>query len=247
MRSAGIQVIPIQGLPEVIPGDDLAGLLLEATELDDGDILVVTQRVVSKAEGRLVDLADIEPSAFAEGFAARWEKDPRMVELVLRESRRIVRMERGIIIAETHHGFVCANAGIDASNVVGESTVCLLPEDPDASAAALRRAIRERAGREVAVIITDTFGRPWRAGQTNIAIGVAGMEPLVDYIGTLDTQGRELHVTVIAAADEIAGAAELVMGKVEKVPAAIVRGYRYPAGEGRAASLIRDPALDLFR
>jgi coenzyme F420-0:L-glutamate ligase / coenzyme F420-1:gamma-L-glutamate ligase len=247
VSTAGIQVIPIRGLPEVSPGDDLAGLLLEAADLEDGDILVVTQRVVSKAESRLVDLADIAPSAFATRFAERWEKDARMVELVLRESRRIVRMERGIIIAETYHGFVCANAGIDASNVVGESTVCLLPEDPDASAEALRRAIRELAGRSVAVIITDTFGRPWRAGQTNIAIGVAGMEPLVDYIGTVDTQGRELHVTVIAAADELAGAGELVMGKVENVPAAIVRGYRYRAGEGRAASLIRDPALDLFR
>jgi coenzyme F420-0:L-glutamate ligase/coenzyme F420-1:gamma-L-glutamate ligase len=156
-------------------------------------------------------------------------------------------MERGIIISETEHGLVCANAGIDASNVEGESVVCLLPEDPDASAARLRDRLRELAGANVAVIITDTFGRPWRVGQTNVAIGVAGMCPLVDYVGTRDTQGRELRVTLIASADEIAGAAELVMGKVENVPAAIVRGYRYQAREGSGAELIREAEKDLFR
>ncbi|MPZ23332.1 MAG: coenzyme F420-0:L-glutamate ligase [Dehalococcoidia bacterium] len=242
-----MEVIALPGIPEVRPGDDLAGLLTEASDPRDGDILVVTQRIVSKAEGRLVDLAEITPSAFAQGFAQRWDKDPRMVELVLRESRRIVRMDRGIIIAETHHGLVCANAGIDASNVVGESMVCLLPVDPDASAGALRRGIRERTGADVAVVITDTFGRPWRAGQTNVAIGVAGMEPLRDYVGTRDTQGRELRVTLIAVADEIASAAELVMGKVENVPAAIVRGYAYAPADGRAAELVREPDKDLFR
>ncbi|HET9199879.1 MAG TPA: coenzyme F420-0:L-glutamate ligase [Dehalococcoidia bacterium] len=243
-----VSIIPIAGLPEIRPGDDLGRLIHEAAEtFEDGDIVVVTQRVVSKAEGRLVDLASVDPSPLALNFAARWEKDPRLVELVLRESRRIVRMERGIIIAETHHGLICANAGIDASNVVGESVVCLLPEDPDASAERLRERLLELGAANVAVIITDTFGRPWRVGQTNVAIGVAGMSPLVDYIGTPDTQGRELRVTLIASADEIAGAAELVMGKVENVPAAIVRGYRFEAREGRAAELIREADKDLFR
>lgn len=243
-----VSINPIAGLPEIRPGDDLGRLIHEAAEtFEDGDIVVVTQRVVSKAEGRLVDLASVDPSPLALNFAARWEKDPRLVELVLRESRRIVRMERGIIIAETHHGLICANAGIDASNVVGESVVCLLPEDPDASAERLRERLLELGAANVAVIITDTFGRPWRVGQTNVAIGVAGMSPLVDYIGTPDTQGRELRVTLIASADEIAGAAELVMGKVENVPAAIVRGYRFEAREGRAAELIREADKDLFR
>ena len=244
---AGISVLPITGIPEVRPGDDLAGQIYAAASFEAADILVVTQRVVSKAEGRLVDLASVDPSPLAVSFAERWEKDPRLVELVLRETRRIVRMERGIIISETHHGLICANAGIDASNVVGESIVCLLPEDPDASAAGLRDRLVELGAPSVAVIITDTFGRPWRVGQTNVAIGVAGMSPLVDYIGTHDTQGRELRVTLIASADEIAGAAELVMGKVENVPAAIVRGYRYDEGGGSAAELIREPEKDLFR
>jgi coenzyme F420-0:L-glutamate ligase/coenzyme F420-1:gamma-L-glutamate ligase len=243
-----VSIIPIAGLPEVRPGDDLGRQIYEAAPaLEEGDIVVVTQRVVSKAEGRLVDLASVDPSPLALNFAERWEKDPRLVELVLRESKRIVRMERGIIISETEHGLVCANAGIDASNVEGESVVCLLPEDPDASAARLRDRLRELAGANVAVIITDTFGRPWRVGQTNVAIGVAGMSPLVDYVGTRDTQGRELRVTLIASADEIAGAAELVMGKVENVPAAIVRGYRYQAREGSGAELIREAEKDLFR
>jgi coenzyme F420-0:L-glutamate ligase / coenzyme F420-1:gamma-L-glutamate ligase len=247
MAQHNVEVIAIEGIPEVGQGDDLATLLLAAATLEDGDILVLTQRVVSKAEGRLVDLNSIEPSTFSIEFARRWEKDARMVELVLRESKRIVRMDRGVIISETSHGLICANAGVDASNVPGEAVVCLLPEDPDASATNLRGAIKERAGRDVAVIITDTFGRPWRTGQTNVAIGVAGMSPLVDYIGTRDTQGRELRVTIIAVADEIAGAAELVMGKVENVPAAIVRGYKYLPVEGSAAELIREPAQDLFR
>jgi coenzyme F420-0:L-glutamate ligase / coenzyme F420-1:gamma-L-glutamate ligase len=247
MAQHNVEVIAIEGIPEVGQGDDLATLLLAAATLEDGDILVLTQRVVSKAEGRLVDLNSIEPSTFSIEFARRWEKDARMVELVLRESKRIVRMDRGVIISETSHGLICANAGVDASNVPGEAVVCLLPEDPDDSATNLRGAIKERAGRDVAVIITDTFGRPWRTGQTNVAIGVAGMSPLVDYIGTRDTQGRELRVTIIAVADEIAGAAELVMGKVENVPAAIVRGYKYLPVEGSAAELIREPAQDLFR
>jgi coenzyme F420-0:L-glutamate ligase/coenzyme F420-1:gamma-L-glutamate ligase len=247
MAQHNVEVIAIEGIPEVGQGDDLATLLLAAATLEDGDILVLTQRVVSKAEGRLVDLNSIEPSTFSIEFARRWEKDARMVELVLRESKRIVRMDRGVIISETSHGLICANAGVDASNVPGEAVVCLLPEDPDASATNLRGAIKERAGRDVAVIITDTFGRPWRTGQTNVAIGVAGMSPLVDYIGTRDTQGRELRVTIIAVADEIAGAAELVMGKVENVPAAIVRGYKYLPVEGSAAELIREPAQDLIR
>ena len=245
---AGISILPIVGLPEVGPGDDLARQIYDAgAGFEAGDILVVTQRVVSKAEGRLVDLGSVNPSPLASNFARRWEKDARLVELVLQESRRIVRMERGIIISETHHGLVCANAGIDASNVVGESVVCLLPEDPDTSAERLREGLQSLGAPSIAVVITDTFGRPWRVGQTNVAIGVAGMSPLVDYIGTRDTQGRELRVTLIAAADEIAGAAELVMGKVENVPAAIVRGYRFDSRAGSAAELIREPDKDLFR
>jgi coenzyme F420-0:L-glutamate ligase/coenzyme F420-1:gamma-L-glutamate ligase len=245
---AAISIIPVEGLPEVRADDDLGRQIHEAAPpLEAGDIVVVTQRVVSKAEGRLVDLASVDPSPLAANFARRWDKDPRLVELVLRESRRIVRMERGIIIAETHHGLVCANAGVDASNVVGESTVCLLPEDPDGSAERLRERLRELGAPAVAVVITDTFGRPWRVGQTNVAIGVAGMSPLVDYVGTHDTQGRELRVTLIAAADEVAGAAELVMGKVQNVPVAIVRGYRYEDRAGTAAELIREPEKDLFR
>jgi coenzyme F420-0:L-glutamate ligase/coenzyme F420-1:gamma-L-glutamate ligase len=179
----GLQILPVEGVPEVRPGDDLAELIVRAErqELRSGDILVVTHKIVSKAEGRLVDLRTVEPSALAKGFAARYEKDPRQIEVVLRESRRIVRMDRGLVISETHHGFVCANAGVDASNVPGDYVVCLLPVDPDASAARLRAALSARTGSDLAVIVSDSFGRTWREGITNVAIGVAGMDPLADY------------------------------------------------------------------
>ena len=210
-------------------------------------MVVVTQKVVSKAEGRLVALADVTPSPQAQELAARLDKDPRLVELVLRESRRIVRAERGVLITETRHGFVCANAGVDASNVAGEGYVSLLPEDPDASAEGIRRRIKDLCGAEVAVIVSDTFGRPWREGHVNVAIGVAGMSPFADYVGQTDPYGYELRVTTIAVADELAAAAELVMGKLERVPAAIVRGYRYRPGPGRATDMVRPPERDLFR
>jgi coenzyme F420-0:L-glutamate ligase / coenzyme F420-1:gamma-L-glutamate ligase len=250
--SSEVRIIGLRDAPEVRPGDDLARLLLDAAAasdvmLTDGDILVVTHKVVSKAEGRLVDLREVEPSAMALGFAERWGKDARYVEVVLRESERIVRMERGLIIAETHHGLICANAGVDASNVSGGDIVCLLPRDPDASAAALRAAIARLAGADVAIIVTDSFGRPWRNGITNIAIGVAGMVPIADYRGLPDDCGRVMSASLLAVADELAAAAELVSGKVNRCPFTLIRGYPYVRGDGKAADLIMDRAMDLFR
>ena len=250
-----VQIIGIAGIPEVGPGDHMGEIILRAaqaqgTPLESRDILVVTQKVVSKAEGRVVDLAGIEPSAFASRIAGPSGRDPRLVELVLRESRSIVRMdlERGIMITETAHGFVCANAGIDTSNVPGDGLVSLLPEDPDRSARQIRDQLQEALpGGTVAVIISDTFGRAWRDGHVNFAIGVAGMDPIVDYRGTPDAYGNILKVTAIAVADELASAAELVMAKADNVPVAIVRGYRYPAGPGGVRDLLRDRSADLFR
>jgi coenzyme F420-0:L-glutamate ligase / coenzyme F420-1:gamma-L-glutamate ligase len=212
-----------------------------------GDILVVTHKIVSKAEGRLVDLPAIEPSALSKGFAARYGRDPRQIEVVFRESRRIVRMERGLIIAETHHGFVCANAGVDASNVPGDDMVCLLPVDPDASAARLREALVAQTGSELAVIVSDSFGRPWRDGIINVAIGVSGMDPLADYRGQRDPHGYPLEASVLAVADELAAAAELVMGKTAGIPVAIVRGYPYETSPGTGRDLLMPPERDLFR
>ena len=241
--------MPVRGIPEVRPGDDLPDLIARATGegLRPGDILVVTHKIVSKAEGRIVDLRAVEPSALAKGFAARYRRDPRQIEVVLRESRRIVRMDRGLIISETRHGFVCANAGVDASNVPGDDTVCLLPVDPDASAARLREALTARTGSELAVIVSDSFGRPWREGITNVAIGVAGMEPLADYRGQSDPYGYPLEASILAVADELAAAAELVMGKTEGIPAAVIRNYPYKPGPGKALNLLMGPERDLFR
>lgn len=252
--ATAIRIAALRGVPEVHPGDDVAALLVAALartglEARDGDVLVVTQKVISKAEGQLVDLHNVEPSALACDFAARWDKDPRYVELVLRESVRIVRMDRGIIISQTRHGFVCANAGVDASNVSGGDVACLLPSDPDASAAALRAALVERAGADLAVIISDSFGRPWRNGIVNVAIGVAGMAPLADYRGQPDDFGRVMHASVLAVADELASAAELAAGKVNRAPFVLIRGYPYARreGAGTGTELIMDPAADLFR
>ncbi len=247
-----IRVLPVRGLPEVRPGDDLGALIARALaehgpELADGDVVVVAQKVVSKAEGRLVPLHTVEPSPLARAFAAEYGKDARQVEVVLREARRIVRMERGVLIVETRHGFVCANAGVDASNVAGAEVVSLLPLDPDASAERLRRHLEAATGRRLAVIISDTFGRPWREGQTNVAIGVAGMSPFRSYIGARDPYGYELRVTNLCVADEIAGAAELVMGKVSAVPVAVVRGVQPAEGEGGARAIVRPAERDLFR
>lgn len=244
-----LEIIPVEGVPEVRPGDDLAEITLQAAgdQLRPGDILVVTHKVVSKAEGRLVDLRTVEPSTLAKGFATRYGKDPRQIEVVLRESRRIVRMDRGIIISETYHGFVCANAGVDASNVPGDDMVCLLPLDPDASARKLRETLMARLGLDLAVVVTDSFGRAWRHGITDIAIGVAGMNPVADYRGQDDPHGYPLEASVLAPADEISGAAELVMGKTDGVPLAIVRGYEYEPAPGSAADLIMPPERDMFR
>ena len=254
---AGLRLLGLDGIPEVRPGDDLATLIGDAIArsgagLLTDDVLVVTHKVVSKAEGRLVRLAEVEPSALARRFAAGAGKDPRQVEVVLRESRRIVRMDRGIVIAETAHGFICANAGVDASNVEPE-TVCLLPLDPDASAARLRAALGARFGfapdAAPAVVVTDSFGRPWRTGIVNVAIGVAGLAPLADYRGQRDAAGYELHVSVLAVADELAAAAELVMHKLAARPVVLIRGYAPPtdAPPGTGRDLILDPTRDLFR
>jgi coenzyme F420-0:L-glutamate ligase/coenzyme F420-1:gamma-L-glutamate ligase len=243
----GLEVLPVEGIPEVRPGDDLAGLVARAAGTRSGDVVVVTHKIVSKVEGRLVDLRTVEPSELAKGFAARYGKDARQIEVVLRESRRVVRMDRGLIISETHHGFVCANAGVDASNVPGDDLVCLLPVDPDASAAWLREALAAQAGSDLAVIISDSFGRAWREGITNVAIGVAGMEPLADYRGQMDPHGFPLAASILATADELAAAAELVMGKVAGIPVAVVRGYPYEQAAGTGRTLIMPPERDLFR
>jgi coenzyme F420-0:L-glutamate ligase/coenzyme F420-1:gamma-L-glutamate ligase len=246
-----VRVIPLPIVGEIPIHADLASLILAAVAsrretLRDDDVLIVTQKAVSKAEGRVVKLADVEPSPFAMQFAEQYGKDARQVEVVLRETKRIVKMDRGVLVSETYHGLVCANAGVDASNV-GSSVVSLLPEDPDRSAANLRQRLGEVAGVSPAVIITDTFGRPWRNGLTNVAIGVAGMDALRSYAGQRDPFGYELKVTIMALADELASAAELVMGKTDGVPFALVRGISYEPAPGTAKDLIRDASEDLFR
>ncbi|MDH4247162.1 MAG: coenzyme F420-0:L-glutamate ligase [Deltaproteobacteria bacterium] len=253
---------PLMGMPEIRPGEDLAALLWRALTagglgLVAGDVVVVAQKAVSKAEGERVPLAEVSPSPLARDWAVRWGRDPRLVELVLRESRRIIRMERGLIIAETHHGFVCANAGVDASNVGGEDVALLLPRHPDDSAARLRERLHAAAGlapeAALGVIVADSFGRPWRVGLTQAALGCAGLAPLLDYRGKVDRDGRPLHATVIAVADQLAGAADLVCGKAEGIPAALIRGYAPPPAahpEGQAQggrALLRSPEEDLFR
>jgi len=237
-----LQISGVEGLPEVRPGDDLSALIRSAApDISTDCIVVVAQKVVSKAEGAVVDLASIEPSDFARRLAASSNKDPRIVELILRESRRIVKMDRGLIIAETHHGFVAANACVDESNVP-EGCATVLPRDPDRSA----RALREGLGCG-AVIVCDTFGRPWREGLVNVAIGVAGISALEDLRGTADRSGRALRSTVVAIADELAAAAGLVMRKAAGVPLAVIRGYEWSSTPGSATDLIRGPETDLFR
>ena len=239
-----LRVIPVEGVPEVREGDDLAALLAAAASFEDGDVLVVAQKVVSKAEGRVVALDGVEPSEAARELAG--DEDPRRLEVILRESARIVRSRPPLVIAETRHGFVCASAGVDASNAPELDTVVLLPLDPDASASRIRLGLLERTGRTVGVVVSDSFGRAWRQGTTDVAIGVAGLRPLVDLRGVRDVTGYELHATTIAVADEIAGAAELVMGKTSGVPAAILRGLE-AAGAGSARELVMPPERDLFR
>lgn len=258
--SGRLKVIALNGIPEVRSGDDLAGLIADAIErlladepdfgpLRPDDVIVVTQKVVSKAEGAIVDLTAVEPRPEAVAFAQRWQRDPRQVEVVLREARRVVRMANGVLITETSHGFVCANGGVDASNVgpASGSIVTLLPVDPDRSAAGIRELIRERLGVDVPVIVSDSFGRPWRWGIVDVAIGVSGLLPLEDLRGTVDADGRTMSSTVRAVADEIATAAELALGKVAGRPIAIVRGARPSLGEGTIREALIPSEWDLFR
>lgn len=243
-----LRVIPLRGLPELEEGDDLAGELVDAAArvggFQDDDVVVVAQKAVSKIEGRVVDLSDVEPSTRARELAG--EADPRRLEVILREAREIVRSRPPLVIAETRHGFVCASAGVDASNAKGPGTLVLLPLDPDASARELRSAIAERTGVVVGVIVSDSFGRAWRCGTTDVALGVAGITAVLDLEGEHDSTGYELHATQIAVADEIAGAAQLVTGKTDGIPAAIVRGLRL-AGDGSGQDLVMPRERDLFR
>ncbi len=247
-----IALIPIPDIPQIQPGDDLVSILLDAIDrskvgLKNGDILVMCQKIVSKAEGAVVDLKTVEPSDFAHQIADQWEKDPRIVEVVLRESNRIVMMKNGVVITETKRGWVCANSGVDASNTLADDIVIVLPEDPDKSAKDMRIAIQERRNISIGIVITDTFGRPWRDGLVEFALGVSGFEGLLDLRGGEDLQGRELSHTVISVADELACAAGLLMEKSAAVPAVIVRGYKYIPAEGDGQILIRPAEADLFR
>ena len=241
----GFSVTPVEGLPELREGDDLAALIAERTELEDGDVIVVAQKAVSKVEGRIVALADVEPSEQARELAGD-EADARRIQVILDEAVELVRVRPPLLIARTRQGFVCGSAGVDASNAPEPETVVLLPLDSDASAAGLRAALLERTGAEVGVIVTDSFGRPWRAATTDVAIGAAGVEVIRDLAGEHDPTGYELHATRIAIADEIAGAAQLVFGKLDRVPVAVVRGLAI-RGDGRALDLVIPPETDLFR
>lgn len=251
-----VEVLAPPGIPEVAAGDDLARLIGDALAGDrrigalrDDDVLVVTQKIVSKAEGAVIDLEGVEPRPEAVAFGERFDRDPRQVEVVLREARRVVRMERGVLITETHHGFVCANGGIDASNVgpASGSIVTLLPQDPDRSAATIRAAIRDRFRVDVPVVVSDSFGRPWRWGIVDVAIGVSGLLPLEDLRGIADHDGRVMKSTVRAVADELASAAELAFGKTTGRPVALVRGAAFTRGDGSIRDMLMPSANDLFR
>lgn len=249
---SGLQVVGVAGLPEIVPGTDLATVIhaaaaAEGTPLLDGDVLVVTSKIVSKAEGRTVELADVVPSPFAVEWSAQWDKDAAVTEIVLREAKRVVRQIGPILITETHHGFVCANSGVDQSSSGAHGRAVLLPVDPDASARVIRAGLKA-LGADVAVIISDTFGRAWREGQTDIAIGVAGIQPILSYIGQVDPHGHEFRVQALCVADELAGAAELVKGNLSRVPVAMVRGYGWePDDTATIAPVLRDQTRDLFR
>jgi len=241
-----LQIIPIHIEKEIEPSDDISSLILKSENLSDGDIVVIAQKIISKQEGRLVDLSTVNPSLLAEGISSQYEKDSKIIELILSESKRIVRMFNGILIVETHHGFICANAGIDESNIK-EGYATLLPVDSDVSAQRIRKKILEQSNKNVAVVISDTFGRPFRIGQTNHAIGVSGLNPILDYEGSLDSFNKILRVTAIAIADELASASELVMGKSLKCPVAIIRDYSYKIDNDKIDELIRSEDEDLFR
>jgi coenzyme F420-0:L-glutamate ligase/coenzyme F420-1:gamma-L-glutamate ligase len=240
-----ISITPVEGLPEIDEGDDLGALIAERARLEDGDVVVVAQKAISKIEGRVVRLDDIDPSGRAREIAGD-DEDPRRIEAILRESKRVVRVRPPLVISETRHGFICASAGVDASNTPEPGMLVLLPLDPDASAVRLREELRRRTGRDVGVVITDSFGRPWRQGTTDVAIGAAGVEVLRDLKGESDPTGYVLHATVIAVADEIAGAAQLVSGKLDRNPVTIVRGLDL-RGDGKATDIPVPPERDLFR
>lgn len=248
----GLSIFGVPGLPEIERGSDLAAMIAEASSaagnpLVDGDVVVITSKIVSKAEGRTVELDDLDVSPFARQYAEKWEKEPAIIELVLREAKRVVRQVGPVLITETHHGFVCANSGVDQSSSGAHGRAVLLPVDPDGSARGFRTRFQE-LGVNVAVIISDTFGRPWREAQTDIAIGIAGMNPVVSYIGQVDPHGHEFRVQAVCAADELAGAAELVKGNVSRVPVGVIRGVAWePDEEATMKSVLRDSANDLFR
>ena len=251
MLPPAIQIFPLPGLPDIRAGDDLVALIASAVRAQGfragpGDVFVIAQKIVSKAEGRTVKLKSVTPSERAAAWANAWGKDARVIELVLREAKRVVKMERGVIVAETQHGYVCANAGVDLSNAE-DGTAILLPNDPDASAQILQTELSKALDAKIGVIISDTFGRPWREGLVNVALGVAGMQPLIDYRGQSDAHGKPLQATIIAIADELASAAELVMGKSDRVPVAIIRGVTSPGSPGSGRDLIRPAEKDLFR
>lgn len=245
-------LIPLRGLPEIRRGHDLAQLIAgharrQGLVFEPGDVLVVAQKIISKSEGRIVRLNNLRPSAEARRLAGELRQDARFVQAILQETRRIVRKGRRILVAETHHGFVCANAGVDRSNVPGKDRVALLPRHPDASARRLAAALKKRTGKRVAVIVSDTFGRPWRLGLVNVAIGAAGLPVLLDLRGSRDRSGKRLHATILALADELAAAAGLLTGKAEGVPAVVIRGLRYRPARDSAATIIRPASEDLFR
>jgi len=250
--AVAVQIYPVPGLPEITPGDDLAAMILAAAEsagtpIVEGDIVVVTSKIVSKAEGRTVELDDVTPGAFAQEWSQRWEKDPRVVEVVLAESARVVRQLGPVLITETHHGFICANSGVDQSSSGAHGRLVLLPVDPDESARRIRAGF-VAAGVSAAVIISDTFGRPWREGQTDIAIGVAGMAPMRSYIGEVDPHGHEFRVQELCVVDEVAAAAELVKGNTSRIPVGVVRGVEHVVDESATmAPVLRDSSRDLFR
>ena len=241
-----LEIIPVNFKKEIQPGDKLADLISSKIKLQDGDILVISQKIISKQEGRIVNLSLVIPSILAVGLASEYQKNPQVVETILSETKRIVRMENGILISETKHGFVCANAGVDESNVE-EGYATLLPEDPDKSAKNLQEQIQNKTGKKIVVLISDTFGRPFRMGQTNCAVGISGIEPIIDYAGTKDDFDRVLRVTAIAIADELCAASELVMGKTLRCPVAIVRNYNFDQKSSTVQKLIRPKEQDLFR
>ncbi len=242
-----LEIIPVQINREIERGDKLVDLLLSSKfKIQDGDIVVISQKIISKQEGRVVNLSSVIPSILSVGIGSEYDKDPKLVEVILSESKRILRMENGILIVETNNGFVCANAGVDESNVP-DGYAILLPKDPDLSATKIHKEILDKTGINVAVLISDTFGRPFRIGQTDCAIGVAGMDSILDYQGKKDDFGKTLRITAIAVADEICSAAELVMGKTLRCPIAILRNYKFSNSEGTVKTMLRPDAEDLFR